>query len=79
MEALRVYKLELDVQGQFSLASFSRLQCAKVLGCEHIKTQPHWSIPMNLAQPSECGRQHTLNSIHGHNAARLQSNANLAV
>ena len=31
------------------------------------------------AQPSECGRQHTLNSVHGHTAARLQSNGNLSV
>ena len=31
------------------------------------------------AQPSECGRQRTLNSVHGHTAARLQSNGNLAV
>ena len=29
--------------------------------------------------PSECGRQRTLNSVHGHTAARLQSNGNLAV
>ena len=34
---------------------------------------------MEEAQPSECGRQRTLNSIHGHTAARLQSNENLAV
>ena len=33
----------------------------------------HW------AQPSECGRQRTLNSLHGHTAAWLQSNGNLAV
>ena len=26
------------------------------------------------AQPSECGRQRTLNTVHGHTAARLQSN-----
>ena len=31
------------------------------------------------AQPSECGRQRTLNSVHGHAAARLQSNGNLRV
>ena len=30
-------------------------------------------------EPSECGQQHTLNSVHGHTAARLQSNGNLAV
>ena len=30
-------------------------------------------------QPSECGRQRTLNSVHGHTAAQLQSNGNLAV
>ena len=26
------------------------------------------------AQPSECGRQRTLNTVYGHTAARLQSN-----
>ena len=26
------------------------------------------------AQPSECGRQRTLNTVHGHTAARSQSN-----
>ena len=30
-------------------------------------------------QPSECGQQRTLNSVHGHTAARLQCNGNLAV
>ena len=30
-------------------------------------------------QPSECGRQRTLKSVHGHTAARLQSNGNLVV
>ena len=30
-------------------------------------------------QPSECGQQRTLNSVHGHTAARLQFNGNLAV
>ena len=30
-------------------------------------------------QPSECGQQRTLNSVHGHTAAQLQSNGNLAV
>ena len=29
--------------------------------------------------PLECRRQRTLNSIHEHTAARLQSNGNLAV
>ena len=33
----------------------------------------------DVSQPSECGRQRTLNSVHGHTAARLQSNGNLAV
>ena len=32
-----------------------------------------------LTQPSECGLQRTLNSVHGHPAAWLQSNWNLAV
>ena len=31
------------------------------------------------SQPSECGWQRTLNILHGHTAARLQSNGNLAV
>ena len=31
------------------------------------------------SQPSECGLQHTLNSIHGHTAAWLKSNGYLAV
>ena len=31
------------------------------------------------AQPSECGRQRTLNSVHGHTAVPPQSNGNLAV
>ena len=31
------------------------------------------------AQSSECGRQRTLNSLHRHTAARLQSNESLAV
>ena len=30
-------------------------------------------------QPSECGRQRTLNSVHGHTAAWLQSNENFTV
>ena len=30
-------------------------------------------------QHSECGRQRTLNGVHGHTAARLQCNVNLAV
>ena len=30
-------------------------------------------------QPSDCGQQRTLNSVHGHTAAWLQSNGNLAV
>ena len=33
----------------------------------------------NLALPSECGWQRTMNSVHGHTAARLQSNRNLTV
>ena len=34
---------------------------------------------LSPAQPSECGRQRTLNCVHGHTASRLQSNGNLAV
>ena len=34
---------------------------------------------LSRAQPSECGQQRTLNSVHGHAAARLQSNGNLTV
>ena len=30
-------------------------------------------------QPSELGRQRTLNSVHGHTAARLHFNGNLVV
>ena len=36
-------------------------------------------VHCGTTQPPECGWQHTLNSIHGHTAARLQSNGNLAV
>ena len=32
-----------------------------------------------MAQPSECGRQRTLNIVHGHTAALLQCNGHLAV
>ena len=34
---------------------------------------------MDVSQPSECGRQSTLNSVHGHTAALLQYNGNLRV
>ena len=37
------------------------------------------SIPGLKSQPSECEGQRTLNSVHGHTAARLKSNGNLAV
>ena len=30
--------------------------------------------PLSKSQPSECGRQRTLNTVHGHTAAWLQSN-----
>ena len=38
-----------------------------------------WLYWVLMAQPSECGRQRTLNTVHGHTAARLQSNWNLTV
>ena len=36
-------------------------------------------LVLSTPQPSECGRQRTLNSLHEHNAAKLQSNGNFAV
>ena len=50
---------------------------SEIVKCE---MEEEWmEINRPTPQPSECGRQRTLNSVHGHTAARLQSNGNLAV
>ena len=33
-------------------------------------------MPLSVSQPSECGRQHTLISVHAQTAAWQQSNGN---
>ena len=47
--------------------------------CSSRWLESSFTYTRDVSQPSERGRQRTLNSVHGHRAALLQSNGNITV
>ena len=62
-----------------SMALLKRPSARTLQSCSSRWLESSFTYTRDASQPSECGRQRTLNSVHGHTAAWLQFNGNLTV